>query len=303
VSALAGTGSGRLAAAAPLLLVLASTALFGTVGTARQLGPDVPAVPLGALRLVVGALGLLALAAYAGHPPRRLLPLVRRPAAWVAAVGMVGFQVAFLDAVTRTGVAVGTLVAIGSAPAFTGALSRRVTGIWLAATGVAVAGLALLVLGGGVDEVSVPGVLLALAAGFSYAAYTVAVKSLLDLGCDPTACAAAAFAMAALLLAPALVGRDLGWAATAAGAGTVFYLALVATTAAYALFNAGLRHLPARTVSTLGLAEPLIATVLGILVLDERLAPLSAAGALLVLVGLVLVARTSVRVRERQSTV
>ncbi|MDP9416499.1 MAG: EamA family transporter, partial [Actinomycetota bacterium] len=56
--------------------------------------------------------------------------------------------------------------------------------------------------------------------------------------------------------------------------------------------------LPARTAATLGLAEPLVATVLGVVVLDERLGVAAVVGALLVLAGLVLVARSSVRGAE-----
>jgi DME family drug/metabolite transporter len=286
-----------------ILLVVSAAALFGTVGTARELGPEIAAAPLGALRLAVGAAGLVALAALAGHGPRRVARLARNPATWWAAAGMVAFQTTFLAAVPLTGVAIGTLVAIGSAPAFTGILGRRVTAPWLAATAVAVAGLALLVLGDGVSGVSPSGVALALGAGLSYAVYTVAVKAVLDRGEDSTAVAAAAFALAALLLSPAMLRYDMSWAGTPDGLATGLYLALVPTTLAYALFNRGLGGLPARTVTTLGLAEPLVATVLGVAVLGERLPPPALAGGFLVLVGLVMVARTTVRERAGESTV
>ena len=46
--------------------------------------------------------------------------------------------------------------------------------------------------------------------------------------------------------------------------------------------------LPAGPVTTLVLAEPLVATALGVGVLDERLPPLGLAGAGLVLAGLLL---------------
>jgi DME family drug/metabolite transporter len=284
-----------------VLPVLAAAALFGTVGTARALGPDVPSAPLGALRLAVAAAGLVALAAWLGQRPGAVAALARRPATWCAALGMAAFQVTFLEAVTRTGVALGTLVAIGSAPLFTGVLSRTVTRVWALATGIATVGLTLLVLGDGVAQVSGSGVALAAGAGLSYAVYTVAVKHMLDAGHDATASAAAAFVLAAALLAPTMIGSDLAWAGTPEGLATVLYLGLVPTTLAYALFNRGLEGLPARTVSTLGLTEPLVATALGVLVLDERLALVSALGALLVLVGLLLIAHTSMRARAGQS--
>ena len=62
---------------------------------------------------------------------------------------------------------------------------------------------------------------------------------------------------------------------------------------AYVLFGRGLRVLPAGPVATLFLAEPLVATILGVVVLGETLAPAAIAGALLVVIGLVAQARVS----------
>jgi DME family drug/metabolite transporter len=74
----------------------------------------------------------------------------------------------------------------------------------------------------------------------------------------------------------------------------VAYLALVPTVLAYRLFAAGLAGVPAATASTLALAEPVVATVLGVALLGERLGRLGWAGAALVLAGLVLAARDAV---------
>lgn len=60
-------------------------------------------------------------------------------------------------------------------------------------------------------------------------------------------------------------------------------------TLAYWLFVVGLRRLTAATAATLSLAEPLVATALGIGILRERLSLPIAAGTLLLLAGLVLV--------------
>jgi DME family drug/metabolite transporter len=66
------------------------------------------------------------------------------------------------------------------------------------------------------------------------------------------------------------------------------WLGLATTTVAYVLFGRGLRHLPAGPVTTLVLAEPVVATVLGVVVLGETLTVLGWIGAALVLAGLVL---------------
>lgn len=42
------------------LLIVAAAAMFGTVGTARALGPDAPALPVAFARLLLAALVLVA---------------------------------------------------------------------------------------------------------------------------------------------------------------------------------------------------------------------------------------------------
>lgn len=196
----------------------------------------------------------------------------------------------FLAAVELTGVAVSTLVAIGSAPIFSGILSRLVHRRWVISTGLAVLGVAMLLTGAGA-QVSWYGIVAALAAGFSYALYTVASGSLARAQYAAAPVTAAGFVVAAVLLAPALLLTDNRWLVTPAGAGMVLYLAAVATTAAYLLFVRGLRHVPPPTAQVVGLVEPVVATALGVLVLGERIRPVAALGCVLVVAALVVVAR------------
>ena len=83
-------------------------------------------------------------------------------------VGVSGYQLCFFSAVRLTGVAVGTVVAIGSGPVLTGLISRLTGGgpltvRWMVATAGAVGGCALLVASGRAAGVSLAGVGLALA--------------------------------------------------------------------------------------------------------------------------------------------
>ena len=199
-----------------------------------------------------------------------------------------------------TGVAVGTVVAIGSGPAFAGLLGRLTDGTplsrrWGIATALACAGVALLVLGGDSASISLPGVGLALLAGAGYATYTVTAKGLLDAGHAPEAVMAATFGVGGVLLVPVLVATAGDWLLTPGGLGLVAYLAVVPTAVAYVLFARGLRRLPAGEAATLTLAEPLTATALGALVLAERPSAVALAGAGLVLAGLVSLARGGAR--------
>jgi len=272
---------------------LGATVLFGTIGTARVLGPDASAWTVGAARLLLASALLLAIGVrLAGAPAvRRALTL---PATWVAGVAQAAFQVTFLAAVELTGVAVGTLLAIGSAPIWTGLLTRRVNRPWLVATGLAVTGLAVLVLTGG-SEFSPPGATLALAAGVSYSVYTASSGTAARTGTPAPAATAGAFVIAAALLSPALALGDLGWLPTAEGLALVGYLALFPTVVAYLLFALALRTLPAATVQTLGLAEPVVATLLGVVLLDERLTPAGFLGVAIVLAALLVLGRATVQ--------
>lgn len=66
---------------------------------------------------------------------------------------------------------------------------------------------------------------------------------------------------------------------------TVAWLAVVTTALAYTLFGRGLRGLPAAQVATLTLLEPVTATLLGVLVLQEAFTLSTAAGMLLLVAG------------------
>ena len=122
----------------------------------------------------------------------------RRPIAAAIAV----YQLAFFAAVDRTGVAVGTVVALGSAPAIAGVAGRLIdreplTGRWAAATALACAGVLLLVLGGGGASVDPLGIMLAVVSGSGYATYTVLAKRMLRLGHAPERVMAASFSLGA----------------------------------------------------------------------------------------------------------
>ncbi|MEA2127000.1 MAG: drug/metabolite transporter, family [Solirubrobacteraceae bacterium] len=269
----------------PRVLVLLSAVCFGTTGTAQALGPDgtEPSV-VGAARVAVGGALLALLAWRRGGAPWPRVPVL------LGAAGVAGYQLTFFAAVDATGVAVGTVVALGSGPVFAGLLAReRVTVRWAAATGLAVAGVAVLVAAGTSAEIDPGGVALALGAGVSYATYTVAAKRLLAEH-GPEAVMARLFGLGAIALAPVLVVEGLGEVGSAGGIALAVYLGAIPTALAYVLFARGLRHLPAGEVATLTLAEPVTATALGVDVLGERPGAVALLGVALVLAGLAVLA-------------
>jgi DME family drug/metabolite transporter len=276
------------------LQVLLAALCFGTTGTAQALGPGgIDPAAVGAARILIGGALLVAFAAALRRDD--LTRWARLPVI-AGAVAVAAYQAAFFAAVKDTGVAVGTIVALGSAPALAGALEwglhgRRPASRWVAATVAATAGVALLALaGGGSAGISLVGVMLAVVAGGAYATYTLSSKRLLDDGHAPESVMAVVFGLGAVLLAPVLLASGAGWLATPGGLALALFLGVVPTAVAYVLFARGLRGLTASETATLTLAEPMTAAVLGVGVLGERVTGAGAAGAALVLGGLVLLA-------------
>lgn len=275
--------------------VLAAAVLWGTTGTAAHYAPDgASPLSIGAARILLGGL-LLVVHAARTRPPLPPLGDPIRGRARVAllalgAVAVAAYQLAFFSAVDRTGVAVGTVVAIGSAPVLTGLLARGLLGTaltrrWGIATALAVGGAGVLVGSGGGDGDAV-GVGLALGAGLSYAGYALAASALIRRGAWSTGVMAAMFGGAGLLLAPVLLGGDPRWLLSWRGALVAAWLALAATAVAYLLYGRGLRTTPPAAAATLSLAEPAVAAGLGLVVLGEDASWATAAGLALIGAGL-----------------
>ncbi|MBJ7328437.1 MAG: EamA family transporter [Solirubrobacteraceae bacterium] len=275
----------------PRLQVLFAAILFGTTGTAMELGPDASPLAVGAARIAVGGALLLLAARLIGAR----MPRDRRAIAGVA-LGIAVYQLSFFAAVDLTGVAVGTVVAIGTGPAVAGGLGallngEQLTRRWVIATSLAGIGVALLVLGGSGDASIEPlGIVLAVIAGAGYGTYTVVSKGQLQRGADPEGVMASGFASAGILLLPVLLIAGPGFLAEPGGLALALYLGAIPTALAYVLFARGLRHLSSGETATIVLAEPVTAAALGMTVLDETPGTIALVGAGLVLAGLAVLA-------------
>ncbi|SNS79360.1 DMT family transporter [Rhodococcoides kyotonense] len=299
------------AAAAGLAAVLAAAALFGTTGTAQALGSswagvDLDPLAVGSARVALASLVLVPLAWLRGGLGSSSAAGVRR--LLLGGFGVAVYQVGFFSGVQMAGVAAGTMIALGSGPAFTGMLQwsvdrARPGPIWFASTGLAVLGMLLLVSGSDSEtasDVSL-GAAAALCAGFGYALYTVAGSRIINSGTRPEAAMAQMFAVGAVVLLPVLIVRWPGGLDSASGLLVILYLALIPTVVAYLLFGIGLSALPPATVATLTLAEPVVAALLGIVVLGESPTVLAGVGMAVVASALVLLA-LDVRRRSQRST-
>lgn len=286
--------------AGPLLVLLAAS-LWGTTGTAQAFAPaGAEPVSVGSARIVFGGFVLLAYAAVRGE--LRALAVARRRLGRSApyllvlgAAGVAAYQLCFFSAVARTGVAVGTIVTIGSAPVFTGLLvwltrGGRPSGIWFVATAVAVTGGAILTLGGEHAGVELGGVLLGLAAGLGYGAYAIVSSRMIRATGSVAAVMGVLFGGGAVVLTPVLALSHPAWLATAPGALVAAHLAIVTTAIGYLVYGRALRTTPVATSATLALMEPAVATVLGLVVLGEHLGASGVTGLVLVVVALAVLA-------------
>ena len=273
------------------LLVLFAAICFATTGTSRALGPD-SATSLGvaAIRFIVGAIALFAITGLVRKPHVTTvsLPLY----IWIiAGFGQAIYGATFFAAVHETGVAIGTVVALGSAPILTGMLSAILfrslpTRTWMLATTAAIAGMSLIVLSGNDTNVSAIGILYALGAGLGYALFALASKRIVESGVASDFAMARVFGIAAVMLAPTLIFVNTDWIFTTGGISLGLWLGIVTVALAYWAYASGLKNLEPRETTMITLAEPVVATILGALVLDERPAALAWLGIILVIAAL-----------------
>ena len=289
----------------PAVAVIAAAVLFGTTGTAQALGPP-GSTPLGvgAVRVVVGGVALGAVGFALSTTTRRHSPAAdlrgpRPTARALVLMGLTGvclaaYQPLFFLGTAGNGVAVGTVVALGSAPVLAGVLETALTRTpprrpWLLATALCVAGVAVLAVAPTIARGMDPaGLAASLGAGAAFAVFATAQRLLLDDGWDPFTVAGAMGWAAALAGGPLLPLSDLSWILTPRGIAMTAWLGLATVAVAYTLFTWGLRSIRASTAATLTLTEPLTATLLGVTVLSERLSAGGIGGLAVLLAGLVL---------------
>jgi DME family drug/metabolite transporter len=278
---------------ATLAIVVASL-LWGTTGTAAAFLPDaVSPLATGAATMGVGGLLLFATA------PRASLRVLRGPAwRWVlaGAIGVFVYPLAFYSGMDLAGVAIGNVVALGTGPVVTALLERvferhPLSPRWVVATSLAVLGMALLAFarhpGETADAGVLPGVLLGLLAGLAYGLYTYASARAIGAGGASRGAMGAMFGCGAVLLLPVLAATGAPLLADARSLGIAAYLAIGPMFVAYLLVGVALRALRSSAVTTIALLEPVVATVLAVVVVGERLEPLAWLGLLAILAGIV----------------
>ena len=274
-----GNGAAR-AGLLGIAAVLLTAVLWGTTGTAATFAPGVGPLAIGAAALGIGGL-LQAAVAVPALRRERLALAAHRGTLLAGGAAVVVYPLAFYSSMHLAGVAVGTVVSLGSAPLASGLLERILEGRrrgawWMMAAGLGIAGSAVLCAATMHAAAADPpgalaGVGLGLVAGATYALYSWSAHRLMGRGVGRVAAMGSVFGLGGLTLLPvlALTGAPLLASPQAFAVGA--YMALVPMFLGYVLFGLGLTRISASTATTLTLAEPAVAAVLAVLVVGERL--------------------------------
>ncbi len=288
--------------AKPFAFVVLASVLFGTTGTAQAiLNADASGFQVGVARQIVGGLALLIIVRLMNQ--QSILKYLRTPAGLFAAAGTLLYQITFFVGVSNLGVALGTVIALGSAPIFTMVLGRvflkeLITRMQLLVTFLVLVGIWFLVTKPDQSFQINLGLLAGLGAGLGYAIYTTSSKIMMTQGAQPTTAMTVAFA-GPVPIALILFGlSDPSWILSQAGFATALYLGLIPTALAYIFFGIGLRTLTASTVATITLLEPVVASAFGVLLLNEVLSSTQAVGIVLVMLGLLILGIKSSKRKE-----
>lgn len=258
----------------PRLMIVFAALCFSTTGTVQELGPDnANALSVAAMRTAIGAIVLFVISRFSRHENSKTqLPLRELV---LAGTGMALYAAAFFSAVRMTGIAVGTVVALGSAPLFAGlgslVLWRERPGLrWTLTTFIAVLGMALIVITGDETQIHGGGIAAACAAGMGYALFALSSKPIMNQSANAAGAMASVFGIATLLLSPIFFTVDLSWISSWGGAGAAAWLGIVSVALAYWAYSTGLRSVSPADATALTIVEPVAATLLAAFVLREQ---------------------------------
>ena len=209
-------------------------------------------------------------------------------------VGLAVYQTAYFAAVGHAGLAIATVVTLGSGPILIALGSRVLMGERLGRAGavtvaMALVGLVLLVGGGSASTAPAPalGLACALLSAGGYAGVTLLNRKVGRDGSsgNPQTTALGGFAVGMVCLFPLALVEGLLPTSGNAGQvlGLVAYLGFAPTALAYSLFFAGLATIRATTASVIALIEPVTAAVIAVLLLNERLTVTATVGSVVLL--------------------
>lgn len=283
-----------------VIAILFSATVWGTTGTAATFAPDVSAAAIGAAAMGVGGIGQ-ALWAARGIVRSRKALWDQRLLLVFGAVAVMIYPLAFYGSMRMAGVTVGTVVTIGSAPLLSALIEyvldrTRLTLRWSIGAVVGVVGIVLICIAEnashgaaiGGDYVLL-GVLLGLIGGLTYALYSWTARRMMLGGTQSSVAMGATFGLGGLLLLPVLIMTGAPFFASWSNAAVGVYMAAVPMFLGYIAFGYGLARVAASMATVLTLLEPVIAALLAVIIVGERLPSLGWAGVVLVVGSLAII--------------
>lgn len=273
--------------------------LWGTTGTAASFTPNVSPLATGAFAMGMGGL-LLVFISY----NRLKIDSVKLRTHYryflVGGLSVAVYPLAFYSSMRLSGVAIGTVISLASAPFFSALLEcliskKTVSNKWLISFAVGVLGMVLLSMGKVNDfqqQTQVVehyyGILLGSLAGLSYALYSWAAKCLIAEDIHSTSAMASMFGLAALILLPSLLFTADNLFASTANTVVAVYMAVIPMFLGYVLFGYGLNYVEASQATLLTLLEPALATVMAVLIVGEKFSLLGWFGIALIMLCLII---------------
>ena len=267
-------GNARLYALLGLMLLLWSANYI--VG--KVIVREVPGILASGMRLLFSTLGMIPV--YIWSRGRGFSqPYASRPLMRLALLGIVGVglnQVTFLAGLNRTSVGHAALI-IALTPALVLLIAstvglERVTRWKVAGLGLAVAGVAVLQLNPGrLEGTTLLGDVLMFLCALSFAIFTVAGKRL-TAHFDTVTVTTVAYGASGLTVSPVILAwyRDFPFASVSAVTWiSLIYMAWIPSLLGLSIYYYALRHIPASRVSLQSYAQPLVATMLAVVILGE----------------------------------
>ncbi|MFS1898611.1 DMT family transporter [Vibrio cyclitrophicus] len=286
------------------LAILFASILWGTTGTAASFAPDLSPLAIGAFSMGVG--GLM----QAGLAYRKILfafdkLLQNKKLLTVSALALAIYPLAFYSSMKLSGVAIGTVVSIATAPFFSALLEcliskkNNINKRWLISFAIGVVGIGLLVfsesesVSESADDLKLIGIALGLVAGLCYAIYSWATKALIDKDIESQAAMGSIFGLGAMLLLPTLWFTGENLFSSQINVLVISYLTLIPQCLGYIAFSFGLRHVTASSANLLTLFEPVVAAVLAVCVVGELIPFLGWLGMFLIVLCLLIQSKPS----------
>ncbi|ALQ07023.1 hypothetical protein D172_002480 [Pseudoalteromonas sp. Bsw20308] len=264
-----------------VIAIIIASFLWGTTGTAASYSPDVSSLAIGAFSMGIGGVLLVITAR------KKLLidykVMLEQPKVLILGAASVAiYPLAFYTSMSLSGVAIGTVVSIATAPFFAAILERLISKKnislqWILSFVIGAIGIALLTLGRdqsnntaySINQQGL-GILLGCIAGLTYAGYSWAARRLIESGVHSKSSMSGLFGCAALLLLPSLWFTGDNLFSSSTNALVSLYMAIIPMFLGYLLFGCGLNYIDASKATLITLIEPLVATILAVFIIGEK---------------------------------